>query len=81
MRRNKGGVQRRPMDVGGKKPLHGAVAVRAPAGNIAHGDGVGGTKCAGNDGTQLAAQGDRVDLTKGVKKCEYVHGFCLFFDG
>jgi len=26
------------MDVGGKKLLHGAVAVRAPARNIAHGD-------------------------------------------
>ena len=49
MRRDKSGVQRRPMDVGGKKPLHGAVAARAPAGNIAHGDGVRGTKRAGND--------------------------------
>lgn len=69
------------MDVGGKKPLHCAVATRAPAGNIAPGDVVREIQYAGNDGTQLAAQGDRVDLTKGVKKCEYVHGFCLFFDG
>jgi hypothetical protein len=37
-----------------KKPLHGAVAARTPAGNIAHGDCVGLTKCAGNDGAQLA---------------------------
>ena len=68
MRRNKSGVQRRPMDVGGKKPLHGTVAARAPAGNIAHGDVVWGTKCAGNDGTQLTEHGDGVDLTKGVKQ-------------
>jgi hypothetical protein len=37
-----------------KKPLYGAVAARALAGNIAHGDGVGCTKCSGNDGAQLA---------------------------
>ena len=81
MRRNKSGVQRRPMDVGGKKPLHSTVAARAPAGNIAHGDGVGGTKCAGNDGAQIAEHGGGVDLTKGVKQCEDVHGFSLVFGG
>jgi hypothetical protein len=64
MRRNKGGVQRRPMDVGGKKPLPGAVAIRAPAGNITHGDVVGCTKRAGNDVAQLPEHGDGVDLTK-----------------
>lgn len=69
------------MDGRRKKPLHRAVATRAPAGNIAPGDVVREIKCAGNDGTQLAERGDRVDLTNGVKKCEYVHGFCLFFDG
>jgi hypothetical protein len=79
MRRNKGGVQRRPMDVGGKKPLHGAVAVRAPAGNIAHGDGVGCTKRAGNDVAQLPEYGGGMDLTKGAKQCEYIHGFSLVF--
>ena len=80
MRRNKSGVQRRPMDVGGKKSLHGTVAARAPAGNITHGDGVGRTKCAGNDGAQIAEHGGGVDLTKGVKQCEDVHGFSLVFD-
>ena len=69
MRRDKGSVQRRPMDVGGKKPLHSAVVVRAPAGNIAHSDGVGCTKCAGNDGTQLLEQSDQVNLTKRGKEC------------
>ena len=80
MRRNKSGVQRRPMDVGGKKSLHGAVALRAPAGNIAHGDGVGCTKRTGNDVAQLPEHGGGMDLTKGVKECEYVHGFSLVFD-
>ncbi len=79
MRRNKGGVQRRPMDVGGKKSLHGAVAVCAPAGNIAHGDGVGCTKRAGYDVAQLPEHGDGVDLTKGAKQCEYIHGFSFVF--
>ena len=79
MRRNKGGVQRRPMDVGGKKSLHGTVAARAPAGDIAHGDVVGRTKRAGNDGAQIAEHGDGVDLTKGAKQCEYIHGFSLVF--
>ena len=78
MRRNKGGVQRRPMDVGGKKSLHGAVAIRAPAGDIAHGNVVGRTKRAGNDIAQLPEHGDGVDLTKGVKQCKYIHGFSLF---
>ena len=58
MRRNNGGVQRRPIDVGGRKPLHGAVAARAPAGNIAHGNSVGGTKRSGNDGAQITEQTD-----------------------
>ena len=79
MRRNKSGVQQRPIDVGGKKPLHGTVAARAPAGNIAHGDGVWGTKCAGNDDTQLTERSGRVNLTKWVKECEYIHGFSLVF--
>jgi hypothetical protein len=67
------------MDVGGKKPLHRAVAIRAPAGNIAHGDVVGRTKRAGNDVAQLPEHGDGVDLTKGAKECEYIHGFSLVF--
>jgi len=79
MRRNKSGVQRRPMDVGGKKSLHGAVAIRAPAGNITHGDVVGRTKRAGNDVAQIAEHDDGVDLTKGAKQCEYIHGFSLVF--
>ena len=81
MRRNKSGVQRRLMDVGGKKPLHGAVAIRAPAGDIAHGDVVGRTKRAGNDVAQLPEYGGGMDLTKGVKECEDVHGFSLVFGG
>ena len=79
MRRNKGGVQRRPMDVGGKKSLHGTVTARTPAGNIAHGNVVWGTKCAGNDVAQLPEHGGGMDLTKGVKECEYIHGFSLVF--
>jgi hypothetical protein len=79
MRRNKGGVQRRLMDVGGKKPLHGTVAARAPAGNIAHGDGVGCTKRTGNDVAQLPEHGDGVNLTKGAKQCEYIHSFSFVF--
>ncbi len=75
MRRNNGGVQRRPIDVGGRKPLHGAVAARAPAGNIAHGNSVGGTKRSGNDGAQITEQTDWVNLTKGMKECEYTYGF------
>jgi hypothetical protein len=81
MRRDKGGVQRRPIDVGGKKSLHSAVAVRAPARNIAHGDSVGCTKCTGNDVAQLPEHGDGVDLTKGAKQCEYIHGFSFVFGG
>jgi hypothetical protein len=46
--------------------------------NIAHGDGVGRTKCTGNDGTLLVAQGDRVGLTTGVKQRECGYGFSLF---
>ena len=67
------------MDIGGKKPLYRAVAVRAPAGNIAHGNGVGCTKRASNDGAQLPEHGDGVNLTKGVKECEYIHGFSFVF--
>ena len=79
MRRNKGGVQRRPMDGCIEKPLHCAVAIRAPAGDIAHGDVVGRTKRTGNDVAQLPEHGGGMDLTKGAKQCEYVHGFSLVF--
>ena len=81
MRRNKSGVQRRPMDGRVKKPLHRAIAIRAPTGNIAHGDVVGRTKRAGNDVAQLPEYGGGMDLTKGVKECEDVHGFSLVFGG
>jgi hypothetical protein len=47
--------------------------------NIAHGDGVGYTKCASNDDTQLTERSGRVNLTKGVKECEYIHGFSFVF--
>ena len=80
MRRNKGGVQRRPMDVGGKKLLHGAVAIRAPAGDIAHGDGVGCTKRAGNDGAQLTERSGRVNLQKQRNSANISMAFPLFFD-
>jgi hypothetical protein len=81
MRRNKGGMQRRPVDVGGKKPLHGAVATRALAGNIGHGDGMWCTKRVGNDGAQLTERSGAVDLTKRVKECEDIDGFSLVFGG
>ena len=81
MRRDNGSVQRRPMDGRVEKLLHGAVAIRAPAGNIAHGNVVVRTKRAGNDFAQLPEYGGGMDLTKGVKECEYVHGFSLVFGG
>ena len=44
------------------------VAVRAPAGDIAHGNVVVRTKRAGNDVAQLPEYGGGMDLTKGVKE-------------
>ena len=61
-----------------EKLLHRAVAIRAPAGNIAHGDVVRRTKCASNDVAQLPEHGGGMDLTKGAKQCKYIHGFSLF---
>ena len=66
------------MDGRVEKPLHCAVAIRAPAGDIAHGDVVGRTKRTGNDVAQLPEHGGGMDLTKGVKECECIHGFSLF---
>ena len=81
MRRNKSGVQRRPMDVGGKKLLHGAVAIRAPAGDYAaHGDVVGCTKRAGNDGAHLTERSSRVNLQKQRNSANISMAFPLFFD-
>jgi hypothetical protein len=67
------------MDGRVEKPLHGAVAIRAPAGDIAHSDVVGRTKRTGNDVAQLPEHGGGMDLTKGAKQCEYIHGFSLVF--
>ncbi len=74
-------MQRQPMDVGGRKTLHGAVAVRAQARNIAHSDVVGRIKRAGNDGAQLPECSGGVDLTKGVKKYEDINAIFLIFGG
>ena len=72
------------MDIGGRKTLHGTVAVRTQARNIAHSDVVGRIKRSGNDGAQLPEHGDGVDLTKGVKKvrryqCHFLNFWRLCF--
>ena len=61
--------------------MHGTVAVRAQARNIAHSDVVGRIKRAGNDGAQLPEHGDGVDLTKGVKKYKDINAISLIFGG
>ena len=66
------------MDWCGEKALNGAVATRTPARDIAHGDVLRRTQRPGDDGTELTQHGGGMDLTKGAKQCEDIHGFSLF---
>ena len=59
--------------------MHSAVATMCSAGNIAHGDDVVRTTCAGNDGAQLPECSGREGLTEGGKECEDMQGISLVF--
>jgi len=75
---DKRGVECRPMDWCGEKALNGAVATRTPARDIAHGDVLRRTQRPGDDGTELTQHGGGMDLTKGAKQCEDIHGFSFW---